>query len=66
MQETGVRSPDWEDSPGEGKQQPAPVFLPWRISWTEEPGGLHSPWGQEELDTTEHAHTHTHTHTHTE
>ena len=27
---------------------------------TEEPKGLHSPWGQEELDTTEHAHTHTH------
>ena len=28
-------------------------ILAWRISWTEEPGGLHSPWGCKELDTTE-------------
>ena len=27
--------------------------LAWRIPWTEEPGGLTSPWGQKELDTTE-------------
>ena len=27
--------------------------LAWRIPWTEEPGGLHSPWGREESDTTE-------------
>ena len=25
----------------------------WRIPWTEEPGGLHSPWGHKALDTTE-------------
>ena len=24
------------------------------ISWTEEPGGLYSPWGCKELDPTEH------------
>ena len=27
-------------------------ILAWRISWTEEPGGL-SPWGLKESDTTE-------------
>ena len=34
-------------------------ILAWRISWTEEPDGLHSPWGRKELDTTERL-THTH------
>ena len=28
-------------------------ILVWRIPWTEEPGGLYSPWYQIELDTTE-------------
>ena len=28
-------------------------ILAWRIPWTEEPGGLFSPWDLEELDTTE-------------
>ena len=28
-------------------------ILAWRIPWTEEPGGLHSPWGHKELDTAE-------------
>ena len=28
MRETRVRSLGWEDSPGEGKWQPTPVFLP--------------------------------------
>ena len=32
--------------------------LAWKIPWTEEPGGLHSPWGFEELDTTERLHFH--------
>ena len=27
-------------------------ILAWRIPWTEEPGGC-SPWGRQELDTTE-------------
>ena len=35
-------------------------ILAWRIHSTEEPGGLYSPWGHKESDTTEatwHAHT---------
>ena len=28
-------------------------ILAWKIPWTEEPGGLHSPWGRKESDTTE-------------
>ena len=28
-------------------------ILAWRISWTDEPGGLYSPWGLKEADTTE-------------
>ena len=28
-------------------------LLAWRIPWTEVPGGLHSPWGRKESDTTE-------------
>ena len=30
-------------------------ILAWGILWTEEPGGLHSPRGHQELDMTEHA-----------
>ena len=44
--------------PWRRKWQPTPVFLPEKIPWTEEPGGLYSPWGHKELDTTEHTHTH--------
>ena len=29
-------------------------ILAWRISWSEEPGRLHSPWGGIESDTTAH------------
>ena len=29
------------------------IILAWRIPWTEEPGGLYSPWGHKESDTTE-------------
>ena len=29
----------------------------WKIPWTEEPGGLYSPWGGKESDTTEHLRT---------
>ena len=25
-------------------------ILAWEMSWTEEPGGLYSTWGHEELD----------------
>ena len=35
-------------------------ILAWRIPWTEEPGGLHSPRGRKELDTTERLHFHFH------
>ena len=31
-------------------------ILAWRIPWTEEPGGLHSPQGRKESDTTERLH----------
>ena len=35
--------------------------LSWRIPWTEEPGGLYSPWGHKESDMTERL-THLHFH----
>ena len=40
-----------------GKWQPTPVFLPWRIPWTEDPGCAISPRDHKELDATEHTHT---------
>ena len=43
MSEMRVQSLGWEDL----------GILPWRIPWTEEPGGLHSPWDCKELDITE-------------
>ena len=40
-------------------------YFAWKIPWTEEPGGLYSPWGHKDWDMTELlTHTHTHTHTH--
>ena len=33
--------------------QPTSVFLPGGIPWTEEPGGLYSPWGRKESHATE-------------
>ena len=47
MQETPVQLQGWEDSPGEGKDYPTPVF------WSREFRGLYSPWGCKESDTTE-------------
>ena len=29
------------------------IILAWRIPWTEEPGGLYSPWGRKQSDMTE-------------
>ena len=52
MWETWVRSLDWED-PLEEDMQPTVVFLPGESPWTEEPGGLHSPWGHKGSDMTE-------------
>ena len=39
MQETQVRSLDWED-PREKGMATHSTILAWRIPWTEEPGGL--------------------------
>ena len=39
MQETWVRSLDWED-PLEVGMATHSTILVWRIPWTEEPGGL--------------------------
>ena len=55
MQEPWVQSLGWEDTLEEGM---ATHFLAWRITWTEEPGGLQST-GHKVLDpteVTEHAH----------
>ena len=47
MQETWVRSLGRED-PLEKEMATHPSILAWRISWTEEPGWLYSPWGRKE------------------
>ena len=54
MQETQVRSLGQEDSLEKGMATHS-ITLAWRISWTEEPGGLQSMGsvGRKELDTTE-------------
>ena len=51
-QEMRVRSLGWED-PLEKEMATHSRILAWRIPWTEEPGGLHSPWGHKESDMTE-------------
>ena len=43
--------------PGVGNGNP-PSNLVWKIPWTEEPGGLYSPWGHKESDMTERLHSH--------
>ena len=40
-------------SPGEGNGNPLQFLLPGESPWTEEPGGLYSPWGRKELEMTE-------------
>ena len=54
MQETWVRSLDWED-PLEKEIAIHSRTIAWKIPWTEEPGGL-QPMGCEESDTTERLH----------
>ena len=44
-QETWVRSLGWED-PLEEEMNTHSNILAWKISWTEEPGGLHSMGSQ--------------------
>ena len=38
--------PGMERSPGGGHDKPTPVFLAWRIPWTEDHGGLQSTGSQ--------------------
>ena len=49
--------PVWED-PLEKEMASHSSTLAWKIPWTEEPGGQHSPWGRKESDTTEWLHFH--------
>ena len=49
------------ESPLEEEMATHSSILAWRIPWTEEPGGLYSPKGRKESDTTEGAY-HTYTH----
>ena len=46
-----VASLGWED-PLEKGMATHSSNLAWRIPWAEEPGGLYSPWGHKESDTT--------------
>ena len=52
MQETQIPSLGQEDPLEEGMATHSSI-LAWRIPWTHEPGGLYSPWGHKESDTTE-------------
>ena len=52
MQETQVRSLSWEDPLEKGMATHSNIFA-WRITWTEEPGGLFSSWSHKKSDTTE-------------
>ena len=54
IQETWVQFLGWEDPLEKGIATHSSI-LPWRIPWTEEPGG-YSPWGPKESDTTERLH----------
>ena len=45
MQETQVRTLDWED-PLEKGMATHSCILAWRIPWTEEPGGLQFMWSE--------------------
>ena len=49
LQETQVRSLGWEDPLEEDVATHSSILF-WRISWTEEPGGLQGP---KESDTTQ-------------
>ena len=52
MQETQVRSLGREDPQAKWITTYSSILV-WRITWTEEPGGLSGPWDHKELDTTE-------------
>ena len=53
-----VRSLGWEDPTWRRKMATHSSILAWKISWTEEPGGVQSTGSQKESDMTEHS-THT-------
>ena len=64
VQETRVQSLVWED-PLEREMATHSRILTWRISWTEEPGGLQFVGSQRvRHNWMTNTHTHTHTHTH--
>ena len=42
-----------QEDPLEEEMAPYTCILAWKISWTEEPGGLQSKGGRTESDTTE-------------
>ena len=46
-QETWLRSLGWEDPPGKRMATHSSI-LACRIPWTEESGGLYTPWGYKE------------------
>ena len=52
MQETRVQSLVWK-YPLKKEMSIHSSILAWRMPWTEEPGGLYSPWGCKESDMTE-------------
>ena len=52
MQKPRVQTLGWEDPLEKGMATHSRI-LAWRIPWTEEPGGLHSPSSHKELHTTE-------------
>ena len=52
VQETRVQSLVWKD-PLEKEMATHSSILAWKISWTEEPGRLYSPWRHKWSDTTE-------------
>ena len=56
--ETRVRSLGEEDPLEKGMATDSSI-LAWRIPWTEELGGLYSPWGRKEFGTTEQLNTFT-------
>ena len=57
MREIRVQSLGRED-PLEKEMTTYSSILAWRIPWTDEAGGLYSPWGCKELDMTERLSTH--------
>ena len=52
IKKTEDDSRTWKDPLEKGMVTHSSI-LAWRTPWTEEPGGLYSPWGGKESDTTE-------------